>query len=254
MAWQADGTFLRRNPDFAGTDVWQQDQSAAIKIIASRHDIHDEDLALGIADCINLDGYNSMRANLNIGGNKVIGVADGTAPTDVATYGQLDLVAQEIVTVDQRVSDLEITVSDNYDNLNARITALENSGFPNPMVVADFKSLNTIKHDLNDTGSGGGTVDMAAETRHFLDNAGALTLTFTNVPSGDDPDIGPTWQAETQIVIYNGANPGTINIAGLTFSRQIGTPNLNANQACILTVLSSRRGTGSVVHTAVWSG
>ena len=71
MPWQADGNFLRTNNQFTGAEVWEKDQQAAIKIIASRHDYHDEDLAVGIENCLNLDGYNVMRADLDMGGFSV---------------------------------------------------------------------------------------------------------------------------------------------------------------------------------------
>jgi len=87
MGWQADGTVLRENPDFNGDDVWQQDQAAGIKIIDARHDHHDEDLALAIADCLNLDGLNAMRANLDMGGFTIINLPVGTDPGDIATLG-----------------------------------------------------------------------------------------------------------------------------------------------------------------------
>jgi len=75
--WKSDGTFERTNNQFDGDDVWQEDQQAGIKVIASRHDIHDEDLAQGIASCLNLDGLNAMRADLDLGGFKIINTGDG---------------------------------------------------------------------------------------------------------------------------------------------------------------------------------
>jgi hypothetical protein len=80
MPWKADGTFERTNgpdPVFVGDDVWQDDQKASIKVIATRHDYHDEDLALGIANCLNLDGLNAMRADLDMGGFDLINLGTG---------------------------------------------------------------------------------------------------------------------------------------------------------------------------------
>lgn len=77
MPWRTDGTFVRENPDFDGDDVWQQDQEAGIKIVDFRHDYHDNDLAQGIANTLNLDGYNKMRADLDMGGFNLINVGSG---------------------------------------------------------------------------------------------------------------------------------------------------------------------------------
>jgi hypothetical protein len=95
VPWQPNGTFLRINPDFSSINgsLWQQDLAAdpSIKIVASRHDYHDQDLGDGIAACLNLDGYNSMRANLKMGGFKITGIADGNPVTfdDVPSMGQV---------------------------------------------------------------------------------------------------------------------------------------------------------------------
>ena len=88
--WQFDGSFLRGNTDFDAVNgaLWTQDLSASIKIIAARHDNHDEVLSNGIEATLNLDGLNSMRANLKMGGFKITGLADATGLTDIPTYGQ----------------------------------------------------------------------------------------------------------------------------------------------------------------------
>ena len=91
MPWNiGQKKFIRANPDFTGETVWQQDQQATIKIIAARHDSHDQDLADGISACLNLDGINEMRSDLNLNNNKLLNVADGTAPTDGINWGQLE--------------------------------------------------------------------------------------------------------------------------------------------------------------------
>lgn len=89
MPWQPDGNFLRTNNQFTGDTVWEQDQQAAIKIIASRHDYHDEDLAIGIENCLNLDGYNKMRADLDMNNNTIINLQGGTLATEGAWTPQL---------------------------------------------------------------------------------------------------------------------------------------------------------------------
>ena len=69
MPWQIDGTFLRVTNNTTADpngDLWNKDFAASIKIIATRHDVHDQDLADGIASCLNLDGLNTMRAILKM--------------------------------------------------------------------------------------------------------------------------------------------------------------------------------------------
>jgi hypothetical protein len=92
MPWLNNGTFERKNgtePTFTGSNVWFQDQQASIKVIAARHDYHDDDLAQGISACLNLDGKNAMRADLDMGNNALVNVATGSGENDFAKIGQL---------------------------------------------------------------------------------------------------------------------------------------------------------------------
>ena len=92
MPWQNTGNFLRTNNQFTGVTVWEQDQQASIKIIASRHDFHDEDLATGIEQCLNVDGYNKMLAPLDMNGFEIVNfanIAQGTfTPTLYLAEGE----------------------------------------------------------------------------------------------------------------------------------------------------------------------
>ena len=91
MPWQIDGTFLRVTNNTTADpngDLWNKDFAASIKIIATRHDVHDQDLADGIASCLNLDGLNTMRAILKMGGYKITDVGQATVVNDVPRYGQ----------------------------------------------------------------------------------------------------------------------------------------------------------------------
>lgn len=68
MGWNGSGTFTRTNGDNTGSTTWQQDKADGDKILASRHDTHDQDLADGINSCLAKNGENSMTANLDMGG------------------------------------------------------------------------------------------------------------------------------------------------------------------------------------------
>ena len=94
MPWQFDGTFLRVNPDYDATpagELWGQDLAStpSIKIVASRHDFHDQDLGDGIAACLNLDGLNQMRSILDMGNFEVVNIADASFEHGAASFGQI---------------------------------------------------------------------------------------------------------------------------------------------------------------------
>lgn len=88
MPWSG-GSFSRTNGVHTGSTLWVQDRDAGTKILATRHDTHDQDLAGGINSTINKDGSNAATGNLDLGSNRLTAVADGTAKTDAATVNQI---------------------------------------------------------------------------------------------------------------------------------------------------------------------
>ena len=68
---------------------WQTDQANGIGIRADYHDEEDNNFALGINESINYEGLNTPIANLPMGGFKFTGLANGTAASDSATFGQI---------------------------------------------------------------------------------------------------------------------------------------------------------------------
>lgn len=57
-AWSG-GSFTRTNGTYTGASVWASDQGAGVNITSARADIHDQDLATGINQCVNKDGSNA---------------------------------------------------------------------------------------------------------------------------------------------------------------------------------------------------
>ena len=88
MGWSG-GTYTRSDGVFTGTQIWQSNRDAGTKIVADRHDTHDQDLATGINQCLNKDGSNSATANLDAGTYRITRLGDGTAHTDAVNAGQI---------------------------------------------------------------------------------------------------------------------------------------------------------------------
>ena len=88
MGWSG-GTYTRSDGVFTGTQIWQSNRDAGTKIVADRHDTHDQDLATGINQCLNKDGSNAATANLDAGTYKITRLGDGTAHTDAVNAGQI---------------------------------------------------------------------------------------------------------------------------------------------------------------------
>jgi len=85
MPWSA-GTYAR----LYGSAGWVDDRDAGTKILATRHDSHDQDLADGINACLKKDGTNAATADLNAGGFKITNLGTPTATTDAATKAYVD--------------------------------------------------------------------------------------------------------------------------------------------------------------------
>lgn len=115
MPWSG-GNFGRTNGTYSGAAVWQSDLGASVKIVASRHDTHDKDLADGIDACIHKGGQNSPTANISWGNFKITALGNGAAATDAATYGQTITAASwtaatDLLTLTRAVGDLTVDLT-----------------------------------------------------------------------------------------------------------------------------------------------
>lgn len=89
MAFNGSGTFTRDNGTHTGSTVWAQDNAAGTKIVDTIHDLHDQDIADGLTNCLTKDGQTTPTANLPMGNFKHTGVASGTARTHYTSVAQL---------------------------------------------------------------------------------------------------------------------------------------------------------------------
>lgn len=86
MPWNGSGVFNRSNGVNTGTEVWQDDAGAGVKIRADRHDTHDQDIVDGMENTITRDGQNSPSANLPMNNQKHTGVAAASGQTSRTEY------------------------------------------------------------------------------------------------------------------------------------------------------------------------
>ena len=115
MPWSG-GNFGRTNGTYNGAAVWQSDLGASIKIVATRHDTHDKDLADGIDACIHKGGQNSPSANISWGNYKITALGDGSSASDAATYGQTITGASyntttKLLTMTRAAGDITVTLT-----------------------------------------------------------------------------------------------------------------------------------------------
>lgn len=82
-------TVQRSDGTRSGSTVWQSAKAASVKVVATGHDTHDEDIAQMIDDCLKKDGGNSATANIPMGGFLLTGLGSPTAQTDAARFSDI---------------------------------------------------------------------------------------------------------------------------------------------------------------------
>lgn len=88
MSWSG-GTYTRSDGTYSGATVWLQNKNAGVKIVTTRHDLHDQDLATGINTCLTKDGQNTPTADLPMGGFRHTGVGTAQNRTQYFTGAQV---------------------------------------------------------------------------------------------------------------------------------------------------------------------
>jgi hypothetical protein len=264
MPWQLNGTFLRINPDYDG-DVWTKDQQAGIKVIAARHDVHDADLAAGIAKCVNIDGYNAMLANLDMGGFRITNLLAGIGALDGVNKTQLDTVEAK---ADQNALDIAAINTSDPDSIITAATfdaldlSLERTvgDFVVPLRrFNDFKAGQIIRHlGVDLTAALVTDVDTQVANRWYMLNnlTGTMDINFIR-PTGADADLGENYFTEGLIIIENGGTPALPTLQGdgvdINPSNIIGSPTLNAGTSYTLSYMIQRTLGDVYRESYIWS-
>ena len=89
MTWDGSGNFVRTDGTRTGATVWEQARDAGVLVNSAPTDTHDQDVADGLENCLTRDGQNSPTVNLPMNAKKHTGVADASANSEYAAYGQL---------------------------------------------------------------------------------------------------------------------------------------------------------------------
>lgn len=77
------------NGIFSRIYQWVNDAANDIDVDATRTDTDSNDIADGLSNCMTRDGQSPAVANIPLGGNKIIDLANGTSTTDAVTYDQV---------------------------------------------------------------------------------------------------------------------------------------------------------------------
>jgi hypothetical protein len=96
MPWSG-GVFMRSNGTYTGPTLWEQDESAGTGVTSVHQDVHDQDLADGVNNCLCKDGQNSPTADISWGSHKLTNLADGTGAQDAAAFHQIAAAVSALI-------------------------------------------------------------------------------------------------------------------------------------------------------------
>ena len=89
MAFNGSGTFNRTNGTNTGSTTWALDAGAGTKILSTRHDTHDQDIADGLSNTICRDGQSTITADIPFNNKKITGLAAATASDNAPRFDQI---------------------------------------------------------------------------------------------------------------------------------------------------------------------
>jgi hypothetical protein len=156
MAFNGSGTFNR-------IYNWVNDKANGFKITASRMDGEFDGIATGLSQCITKDGQTTITASIPFNNNKITGLGNGTARTDVINVGQVqDNQFQYLGTTGGTADAYTLTPSPSItayattQQITAKINAtnltttpyLQVSGIANPASTAVIKKLSATKAEI----------------------------------------------------------------------------------------------------------
>lgn len=150
MGWDGNGVFTRTNGTNTGSNLWENDRDAGIKITAENHDNQDQDLADGIQACLAKNGENTPTANLPMGNQRHTGVGAAAAATDYARADQVQNGAfmwggTAAGTADAITFNLTPTLTAYTTGLTVRFVASGTSTVTDPTININAAGAKTVK-------------------------------------------------------------------------------------------------------------
>ena len=162
MPWDGSGNYIRTDGVRTGADVFAEARDAQVNVNAPDHDIHDEGFATALENCITRDGQNSPIGNLPMNSKKHTGVADATAATEYAAYGQLLALATQYIgaaSVGGTATAITLTPTPAITSLSTGITAFRffsesDCGGPTTLAVSGLAAVTLRRADGTEFASG----------------------------------------------------------------------------------------------------
>ena len=234
MPWTGS-IYIRTDGTYNGQTVWFENFSNNIKIVYSRHDTHDQDIADGITACLNKNGANTPSTNLPWGGFKITGYGTASANTDVPKWGQV----LGTVTLDGGTFVATFTDRDGNTITTCDLSPISGGGGGGAPTDATYVTLSTNGSLSNErvltgtdgeiafTDGGAGNAVTAALTATGV-SAGTYTLATITVDAKGRLTAAANGSAGTAITTINGTAPITVSGSGASRTVAISAATTSA--------------------------
>lgn len=176
-----------------------------------------------IQSCLPHDGQKAATGNIPMGSNKITGLANGTAATDAATYGQTITALSfdsgtSVVTATRNAGNLTVDLSTlaagtggvalTGDQTVAGIKTLTSI---TPLAHAKFDGPTTAKVAVPTPGSSV-TIDTTAANCHYVTVGQNTNVTFTWPTAASDTQLGANWTLTGKVLFRHTGAGYTITL------------------------------------------
>lgn len=142
MPRDGNGNFTRTNGNFSGSTTWQQQAASADDVIRdTQFDTHDQDIADALTGSVARDGQGGMTANLNLGSNRIVSLADAVNDSDAATLADVKNTAGDATNINYTDSGTGADQTTLQDVLESWVFAKQSFGLVGDGVADDTANL-----------------------------------------------------------------------------------------------------------------
>ena len=167
MPWSGAGVFNRTDGVHLGSDTWAKSAAAGENVRSDRADVHDEDIATGLENCLTRDGQNSPSANLPMSSRRHTGVGNAGARTEYAAAGQVQ---------DGALTSLAVSGADTL------------TASPSPAIPA-YALGQRFSFKIAETNTGAVTLDINALGAKAVVKAAGAALDAGDLTAGDVAEV-----------------------------------------------------------------
>lgn len=223
MGWNGSGTVELTDGTYTTTWCTSQAADGDDTIYAAELDALFQDIEDSIQNCLPHNGEKAATANIPMGSNKLTGLANGSAATDSATYGQTITALSfdsgtSVVTATRGAGNLTVDLSAMAAGTGGvaltgdqTVAGIKTLSSITPLAHAKFNGPTTGKASVPTPGSSV-TIDTTATDWHYVTVGVNTDVTFTWPTAASDTQLGANWVKRGAILFRHTGASYTITL------------------------------------------